>query len=396
MTKAYIVIGSGYGDEGKGKIIDYLASKLNNSIVVRYNGGAQAGHTVVHGEKKHVFSHFGSGALANKPTYLSKDFIVNPIKFNEEYRILKNMGIIHQTYINKDCRVTTILDMVLNQVLENNRNNRHGSCGLGIYETIKRHEVIPLSLLEIRFDNIKDKLAKIYDYCIERLNQFDKENKTETVLEFEMNFKTFNLDFVEKLLKLEVNEMTLNSLATYIIDDEKFLLFHDSVIFEGAQGLLLSEKYGTMPHCTPSDPGCSIPVSICFDNNISISEVIYVTRCYQTRHGSGSLKNEQSKESLGISFDDETNVSNQYQGNFRYAPLDIDSLEWAICDDFKNVGHVTDTKKYLAVTCVDQLTENDTEWVDIAKNIASELGVKLKYMSYGQKRNDNIVLMDIL
>ena len=84
--KISVVIGANYGDEGKGLATDYLASQGTKSLVVRFNGGAQAGHTVVTPDGcRHVFHHFGSGVFAEADTFLSKFFIVNPILFRTEF-----------------------------------------------------------------------------------------------------------------------------------------------------------------------------------------------------------------------------------------------------------------------------------------------------------------------
>ena len=108
--KAYAVIGANYGDEGKGLITDYLCRQVENPLVIRFNGGAQAGHTVESPEGvRHIFSHFGSGTLAGAPTYLSKHFVVNPILFNREYDVLVEKGIVPKVYVHPDCLVTTCL-----------------------------------------------------------------------------------------------------------------------------------------------------------------------------------------------------------------------------------------------------------------------------------------------
>jgi adenylosuccinate synthase len=94
---AHVVIGANFGDEGKGLLTDYYASKLPmefgySRCVVRYNGGAQAGHTVVTPDKRHIFSHFGSGSLTGAATFLARDFIVNPRFFLNERAALSNYG----------------------------------------------------------------------------------------------------------------------------------------------------------------------------------------------------------------------------------------------------------------------------------------------------------------
>ena len=89
---ARIVIGANFGDEGKGLVTDYLCSQ-GAGVVVRFNGGAQAGHTVVTPEgERHVFRHFGSGTFLGVPTFLSQFFVCNPILFFEERKQLIDLG----------------------------------------------------------------------------------------------------------------------------------------------------------------------------------------------------------------------------------------------------------------------------------------------------------------
>ncbi|GAF82360.1 unnamed protein product, partial [marine sediment metagenome] len=133
-----IVIGATFGDEGKGLITHHLASRHGrDSIVVRFNGGAQAGHTVVtKNSKRHVFRHVGSGTFAGAATFLSQFFISNPILFLEELKELKNLKLKPKVYIDPESPITTPYDMMINQMAEEFRGNqRHGSCGVGFAET---------------------------------------------------------------------------------------------------------------------------------------------------------------------------------------------------------------------------------------------------------------------
>lgn len=91
MRKA--VIGLGFGDEGKGITTDYLCSKTKNPLVVRFCGGSQVGHTVVHNGIRHVFSSFGSGTLRGVPTYWSHKCALDPIGMLNELDVLKEKGI---------------------------------------------------------------------------------------------------------------------------------------------------------------------------------------------------------------------------------------------------------------------------------------------------------------
>src|SRR6266700_4872017 len=107
MKQATVILGSNYGDEGKGRVVDYLSTP--NTAVIRFNGGAQAGHTVVTPEdKRHVFHHVGSGALASSRTYLAKHFVLNPILFWHEYpELCKLAGYAPLVAADTRCAVTT-------------------------------------------------------------------------------------------------------------------------------------------------------------------------------------------------------------------------------------------------------------------------------------------------
>ncbi len=134
-----IVIGLNYGDEGKGLFTDYLSIKFKNSIVNRYSGGQQAGHTVWKSDKlKHVFSNFGSGTLNNIPTYWMNTCTFDPISFTNELKILQKKGFEPIIYIHPDTPVTTIFDILSNRT--DNDNLTDGTCGLGVGKTFQREE----------------------------------------------------------------------------------------------------------------------------------------------------------------------------------------------------------------------------------------------------------------
>lgn len=117
-----IVIGANFGDEGKGLMTDTFASQYESCLVVRCNGGSQAGHTVITPEgNRHVFKHFGSGTLAGAHTLLSQDFIINPIVFRtEREELVSQFGIAPVVYADDRAIITTPFDMLLNQAKESN------------------------------------------------------------------------------------------------------------------------------------------------------------------------------------------------------------------------------------------------------------------------------------
>jgi adenylosuccinate synthase len=138
---ARVVIGANFGDEGKGVLTDYFAAQAPaTSLIVRFNGGAQAGHTVVTPEgQRHVFGHIGAGSLCGAATFLSHYFVCNSLLFLREYEALGRLGLTPTVWVDPRAPVTTPYDILINQLLENARGAaRHGSCGVGFGETWER------------------------------------------------------------------------------------------------------------------------------------------------------------------------------------------------------------------------------------------------------------------
>lgn len=297
---ARVVIGANFGDEGKGLITDYLCAK-SAGIVVRFNGGAQAGHTVVTPQgERHVFRHFGSGSLCDIPTFLSQFFICNPILFFEEFDQMVVLGLRPAVYAHPDCLVTTFMDMLINQKREISRGlKRHGSCGIGFHETITRSSVPELKItmsdlwnggkrLEAQLSEICGKYAKYR--CGET---FDDPRATAAFIECCSKFA----DYVQPLGIGQCRD----------------------IVFEGAQGLLLDQgNKQFFPHVTHSNTGMKNVEKLCAQAGITQKEIYYVSRTYLTRHGAGPLPGEDSD----LHYEDETNRPNQFQGKLRFAPLD--------------------------------------------------------------------------
>jgi len=205
MTKVIAVIGAGYGDEGKGLMTDYFSSQYDDAVVIRSNGGAQAGHTVVTpAGERHVFSHFGSGTLNGTPTFLSSFFVSNPMLFMKEHkRFVEQFGIRPEVYVDPNSLVTTPYDMLLNQRMETMRGDDvHGSCGVGFGETLEReltHSRLSASAMrwysrEGALDNFLAFLHRIRDeYIPTRINM----NKVSAAFKEVINSEKLNEDFIE-------------------------------------------------------------------------------------------------------------------------------------------------------------------------------------------------------
>ena len=361
MKDMKIVCGANWGDEGKGLMTDYFSQKPN-SIVVCSNGGAQRGHTVTTPDGiRHVFHHFGSGTFNHASTYLSEDFIVNPIIFKQEYDELMKLGYVPNVYINQDCMLTTPFDMMANQIIEESRGkNKHGSCGLGIFETIKRYKA-----------GITDVDNHIREYYLE---QFEREN---IILTDEWSRIFLDNGIFEHFLD-DWDFMNNHSL---VISDNYFLNQFDNIVFEAAQGLLLDQNNTEyFPHLTPSNTGIKNPKRIIenveWNDEINI-ETCYVSRTYLTRHGAGKFPSECNKKFINEYMFDKTNVPNPFQDTLRYGTLDLGELYSRCSDDAENFGD----EKSIAITHCNEYDWDNDELIGLFKdwNI---------YYSDGETHND--------
>ncbi len=350
---AQVVIGAQFGDEGKGRMIAQYATPYGDQgIVIRFNGGAQAGHTVVRADGlRHVFSHVGSGAFSGAATFLSRFFVCHPILFLREIDTLAAQGVKPVVYIDPQSPVTTPYDMLINQIVERERGAaRHGSCGVGFGETLERHLRPPYALTVVDLANRAALLAKLdairRDYAPVRLMQLG------CAAAFERHADLLWSDAIlERFL-----EDAEHFLQRVTVSDMRTATQGRQVLFEGAQGLLLDQDRGFFPHVTRSNTGLRNVVTLAAELALTRLEVSYVTRAYVTRHGAGPLPHElPEKPYPGVV--DPTNVPNAWQGSLRFGWLDLNVLGNAM------VGDLADTegrlglalKPRLVVTCLDQL-----------------------------------------
>ena len=334
-TEVKVIIGSNAGDEGKGLATDYFATMAYSShktcLVVLSNGGSQRGHTVEALGRKHVFKHFGSGTYVGAYTYIPRYYIVNPMNYAHEFYQLLGEGIeYHPTYINDQCLLSTPFDMIANMLIEDARGNqRHGSCGVGIWETILRDGITVGEMAIKTFEEQVQYLEFVRDtYFVNRLSSknITKYGDYESII--------FDQNLILNYLN-DFNFMINNSIFT----DDKILQIYDCVIFENGQGLLLDQNIeGYGKNTTPSNTGLQNPAEMIsqLPEDISV-EVCYVSRTYMTRHGVGRFDTEcpDLRDKLQP---DQTNSWNHYQGNLRYGVLEWPDLEKRVVDDFKKYG----------------------------------------------------------
>lgn len=389
MRNIKIVIGANFGDEGKGLMTDYFchqAEQRNEKcIVVLHNGGAQRGHTVTTPTGiKHVFHHFGSGTFCEADTYCSKDFILNPMIFSQEFEELKALGYEPKVYIHPLCKISTPFDMILNQIIEEHRSgNRHGSCGMGIYETLLRAKENKCSISFGELFFLTDEQIREHLYIIR-----DKWMKTR-----------FRMEDIEFISEEWANIINSSSLIDHYLMDLKFmrevsikindsiLSGYENIVFENGQGLLLDQNNTEyFPHLTPSNTGCKnaldiISKSFSDKRNLRI-EVCYVTRTYLTRHGAGRLDNECKREDINNDMFDHTNLPNPHQGTLRYGFIFTESLMQRILKDFQLL-----TNQYLFVSkCSLAITHIDEYITDYIWNLNYEF--ETTYVSDGETYNN--------
>lgn len=351
--KSQAVIGCGFGDEGKGKVVSYLCSQSSNPLVIRFCGGQQAGHHVIlESGLDHVFSNFGSGTLQGFDTYWSKFCTIDPVGIINELLDLKIKGINPTLYIDARCPVTTPYEKWYNRLYD--RKTGHGSCGVGVGQTLQREE----DYYSILFSDLYCKsVLKIKTFLLEK-------------------YYGFAIDSIDDFI----------SICEDLVDCYNIRITHgfpqkayDNYIFEGSQGLLLDKNIGFFPHVTRANTDTTNILSMGFN-----PEVFLVTRGYQTRHGNGPMTNEKIKHSIKNN-PYEQNYDGTFQGKFRTSVLDLDLLKYA-------VGRSGIKEPSLCITCLDlvkdnySFTENEAfnnsyNVEDFAKRIGSSLGANEIYLS---------------
>lgn len=355
MARGRAVIGANYGDEGKGLMTDFFASQSDtpeSCLVVRFNGGAQAGHTVTTPDgRRHVFSHFGAGSFVGAPTYLSRFFIVNPMVFVKELSELTTVGVSPQVFIDSKAMLTTPVDVLINQIIERRRGaKRHGSCGMGINETVTRclrsQELLTRMRDIVRPHELASKVRELSNSWLPERLQYLGIDRTSAEWNDVESFKTNLNNIVEQYIADSLE------LLRHVVVASKTPQF-DNVVFEGAQGLLLDEgRLDQWPHVTRSKTGLANIVNLANQMQVEHLDITYVTRSYLTRHGAGQLQGEED-----LSLEDSTNIPNQYQGTIRFAKLGLKTLEDSVQRDLRESAHRLRStySASLAVTCLDQM-----------------------------------------
>lgn len=357
------VIGANYGDEGKGMFTEHLCRCMHKPAVVLSNGGCQRGHTVNNKERgiRHVFNHFGSGTLCYAPSVMSSTFLLNPVIYVKELGELYDMGAHPEVFRAPGCILQLPSDMFTNQMLERSRGeSRHGSCGMGIWET-----------------KVRNASKKLTCEMFASMSRDDKKKTMEEALEQQLEIRLRDVEIDEDILKIVRSKPFIDHFLhdfDTMIDSAKLLSSdklldiaweeHDihSLVVENAQGLLLDMKYAppdedgdTSKHSTPSKTGLEGVLDALGCIQAPQQLVLnYISRSYLTRHGAGPFP----EHDPSMSFNDATNVYNEYQGSIRFGKIDVDKLVRRVKMDSMNSDHVN-----IVATHLNQLENEDLKEV---------------------------------
>ena len=333
--KATVVVDLGFGDAGKGTIVDYLARKCQAPVVVRFNGGPQARHHVVTRTGQcHGFAQFGSGSFVpGARTHLSRFMLFDPIELNHEWRWLDRYGlgdVLDRLTVDEDAIMVTPLHALANTIRETLRgDDRHGTCGMGIGETVAHSLAFPEEAIHAR--DMRDgnvlvrKIARIQDRLFAELWPRVPELPDDALR-----------SLADKLIDPRYPANWTDEVVRFgrkidVCDSERLAHFarESDLLFEGAQGVLLDEWYGFHPHTTWSTTTFANALTLLDEIKYGeCVERIGVMRAYHTRHGEGPFPTADAL--LTRIIPDRHNDNMGWQGHFRVGWFDMVLARYAL------------------------------------------------------------------
>ena len=272
--KNVVVIGSQWGDEGKGKIVDWLSDQAD--VVVRFQGGHNAGHTLVIDEKVYKLKLLPSGIVRkNKVSIIGNGVVVDPWALLEEIKDIKKKGV----EINKD---NLIISESATLILPFHKEIREDSAGKGKIGTTRR------GIGPADEDKVGRRSIRVMDLSSE--SNLDK--RLENVLLHHnairkgLGKKIYKKDDLKKeLLKIAPDILKFSQPVWLKIDE--FKKKKKKILFEGAQGILLDVDHGTYPFVTSSNTVAAMAAIGSGCGPDTINYILGITKAYTTRVGSG-------------------------------------------------------------------------------------------------------------
>ncbi len=318
-----IVVDLGYGDSGKGGVVDWLCSTRGGvphlrgapvHAVVRFNGGAQAAHNVVTADgRHHTFAQFGSGTFTpGVRTHLSRFMLVDPLALAAEAAHLASVGVgdaLDRLTVDRDALLTTPYHRAANRARELARGrDRHGSCGLGIGETMRYALEYPDDAPRVADcaapRTLARKLGGLRDALTGELGPLDAPGVADVCdacQAFAGRVALVDGGYLHRLLRT------------------------GAVVFEGAQGVLLDEWRGFHPYTTWSTTTFANAETLLAEAGETALR-LGVVRCYLTRHGPGPFVTEDPT----LELPEPHNGHGAWQGAFRAGHQDAVALRYAV------------------------------------------------------------------
>lgn len=360
------VVGTQWGDEGKGKITNYLSQEAD--MVVRYQGGNNAGHSIVINDKRYSLHLIPSGIFDPKvKNVMANGMVINPIAMLEELSQLEKQGIKdYQLFISDRAHMVMPYHIQLDGIYEKMKGDRKiGTTkkGIGPAYTDKA------SRDGIRFvDFLDDDLFKV----LLKNNVKIKNVMFKAFGEKEVSYEEIYDQFSK--IRNKIKHMIVDTSSLVYDALEK----GDKVLFEGAQGVLLCIDHGTYPFVTSSSPtSSSIPVNVGLPLNC-VSKSLGIVKAYSTRVGTGGFPTE---------FDNEVSkkireVGKEY-GVTTGRPRRIGWFDACLVKHAARVSGLTD----ITITLLDVLTGVKTIKIAIAYKVN---GIEVKTIPSGEKEFNNV------
>lgn len=424
MGKNRVVVGCQWGDEGKGKVVDILAADAD--VIARFQGGANAGHTIKVGDEKYVLHLIPSGIIQpGKKCYIGNGVVMDPITLLEELDFLKEKNIAYEGRIF----ISPATNMVLpyHKLVDAVQEERRGTGSIGTtkrgigpayVDKVARHGIRVIDLFS------PDRLKKRLEYQ-KTIKAEYLEASTDERADLGRTYDML-MELAEKIRPMVVD-----------ISRELYKVYNEgkSILFEGAQGALLDVDLGTYPFATSSNTTTG---GACTGLGIGphmIDEVVGVVKAYTTRVGSGPFPTElvddtgEHLRALGDEYGattgrprrcgwlDLVSLRHSFRINgvqaMAVTKLDVldESPEIKVCTKYEINGNVTDQVPldlselqyvkpiYETLPGWQEDTTGTTKFDDLPQKtkeylrfIADDLGVRIHMVSTGAKREETIMV----
>ncbi|MEH0820667.1 MULTISPECIES: adenylosuccinate synthetase [unclassified Micromonospora] len=311
-----MVVDLGYGDAGKGTVVDWLCATRPVHTVVRFNGGAQAAHNVVLRDgRHHTYAQFGAGTFRpGVGTHLSRHVVVDPLALAAEADHLTSVGVpdaLDRLTVDGEALLATPYHRAANRARETARGaDRHGSCGLGVGEAVGYGLAHPDEAPRVadcrRPALLRRRLTALRDRLTAELGPLDAPPVEDCLPAF------------------------TGFAARVAIVDRSWLagaLRAGTCVFEGAQGVLLDEWHGFHPYTTWSTTTFANAEALLAEAGLAgQARRLGVVRVVTTRHGPGPLVTEDRT----LPLTDPHNPTNPWQGRFRFGHFDAVAHRYAL------------------------------------------------------------------